>query len=61
MYDEAMDNEAQEDAAIEEFEADGDVINISSDEDSQEDDEGPPVEFDDDEGHKESWIWRPKD
>ena len=56
MYGEAMDDEAQEDAIVEKFEADEDVINISSDEESQEDNKGSLVEFDNDKGHKESWI-----
>jgi len=56
MYGEAMDEQAQEDAAVKEFEADEDVIDISSNEESQKDDKGPPVESDNDEGHKESWI-----
>ena len=43
------------------------VIDISSDEESdeetqevQDDDEGPSVASDSDGDHKESWIWRPK-
>jgi len=61
MYGEAINEEVQEDAAVEEFEVDEDVINISSDEESQEDNEGPSMESDDDEGYKEPWIWRPKE
>jgi len=32
------------------------VINISSDEESHGDEEGPPAESDDDIGHKKPWI-----
>ena len=47
MFEEAIDNKAQKDVAIEESKVDEDVIEISSNEESQEDDKGPPVEFDD--------------
>ena len=59
MDEEAMYQEAQEDAYNMDSDIDENVIKISTDEESQEDDEGPPVDFDDD--HKESWIWKQKD
>ena len=59
MHGEAMDEEAQEDAYNLDTDTDESVIEISSDEESQVDDEGPPVESDDD--LRESWIWKPKD
>ena len=61
MFGEAIDNKAQKDVVVEESEVDEDVIEISSNKESQEDDKGPPVEFNDNSGHKESWIWKPKD
>ena len=54
-----MDEEAQEDAYNLDIDTDESVIEISSDEESQVDDEGPPVESDED--LRESWIWKPKD
>jgi len=59
MYGEAMDEEAQEDAYNVDSDIDENAIEISSNEESQEDDEGPSMESDDD--YKELWIWKPKD
>ncbi|XP_052172234.1 uncharacterized protein LOC127788162 [Diospyros lotus] len=61
LHGEAMDEEDQEEGVAN---PEDEVIDISSDEESQEaqdDDEGPQVGSDNDEDHKESWIWRPKD
>ena len=61
LYEEAMDEGAQEDVATTKLKEEQDVIKISSDEESQEDDEGPPAESNDEMGHKEPWIQKLKD
>lgn len=60
LYGESMDEEALEDNTGEDPKDEDDVISISSDDESHEDKEGPLMEFDDDIGPKEPWIWRPK-
>ena len=61
LYKEALDEGAQEDTATAKLEDEENVINISSDVKSHEDEEGPLAEFDDNISHKEPWIWRLKD
>ena len=56
-----MDEGAQEDATAVKLEDEVNVINISSNKESHEDEEGSLAKSADDIGHKEPWIWRPKD
>lgn len=51
----AIDEEDLEDGTMD-SKVEDDVIDISSDKESQEDEEGPLVESDEDEDHKDLWI-----
>ena len=60
LYVEAIEEEAQEDAATVEFkEEEEDVVDFNIDEESHED-KRPPAESNEDIGTKEPRIWKPK-
>ena len=56
LYGEAIEEEAQEDVVAAEFEEKEDVVDFSTDEESQEDKEWPPAKSNKDIGTKELWI-----